>query len=156
MEYNRLPTIPEYYAEHINKNVDLESRPKQCCPFHKEDTPSFSYSAALGRWRCFGGCDCGGDVIDLHKKLYNIRSRKEAEESIKQLYHIPLVQTSMSMDSYAEPLVDTERIRYASLLSELNMRARNSEQYCELDQAMSYYPVDIERLQDLLDKWKGV
>ena len=84
----RLPTIPEYYRDWINKNVDLEYNPKQCCPFHKEDTPSFSYSAEKGKWRCFGSCKCGGDIIDLHKKNYHLRSRTEAECSLKNLYHI--------------------------------------------------------------------
>ena len=46
----RLPTIPEYYMDFINKNVDLTKEPKQCCPFHKEDTPSFSYSAMKKVW----------------------------------------------------------------------------------------------------------
>lgn len=37
---------------------------KQCCPFHKEKTPSFSISQSKQIFKCFG-CDAG-------RRLYNI------------------------------------------------------------------------------------
>lgn len=54
---------------------------KICCPFHSEKTPSFSvmHSGGKWRWRCFGGCDKGGDVIDFIKEyrgLNYIEARK--------------------------------------------------------------------------------
>lgn len=54
---------------------------KICCPFHSEKTPSFSvmHSGGKWRWRCFGGCDKGGDVIDFieqYKGLNYIDARK--------------------------------------------------------------------------------
>jgi hypothetical protein len=38
------------------------------CPFHIERTPSFIVWPASQRWRCFGACAQGGDLIDLLKK----------------------------------------------------------------------------------------
>ena len=38
-----------------------------CCPFHKEDTPSFHVRPALGVYKCFG-CGESGDVISFVQK----------------------------------------------------------------------------------------
>lgn len=35
---------------------------KACCPFHKEDTPSFTINDEKGFWHCFG-CGAHGDAI---------------------------------------------------------------------------------------------
>jgi len=39
------------------------------CPMHQERTPSFYVFVDHQRWRCFGACAAGGDVIDLAKRL---------------------------------------------------------------------------------------
>ncbi len=56
---------------------------KQCCPFHKEKTPSFSISQPKQIFKCFG-CGEGGDCITLVSKLLNIN----AYESAKQINNI--------------------------------------------------------------------
>lgn len=38
---------------------------KAKCPLHLEKSPSFYVYTASQRWRCFGACAAGGDVIDL-------------------------------------------------------------------------------------------
>jgi hypothetical protein len=35
------------------------------CPFHAERTPSFVVYPESGRWRCYGACASGGDVVTL-------------------------------------------------------------------------------------------
>lgn len=35
------------------------------CPRHSERTPSLMVNVATGTWHCFGGCACGGDVVDF-------------------------------------------------------------------------------------------
>lgn len=56
---------------------------KQCCPFHKEKTPSFCVSQSKQIFKCFG-CGEGGDCIALVSKLLNIN----AYESAKQINNI--------------------------------------------------------------------
>ena len=58
-------------------------RKKQCCPFHKEKTPSFCISQSKQIFKCFG-CGEGGDCITLVSKLLNIN----AYESAKQINDI--------------------------------------------------------------------
>ena len=43
-----LISIPEYFTRFIDRSIDLTKIPKICCPFHEEDTPSFSYSSEKG------------------------------------------------------------------------------------------------------------
>lgn len=51
---------------------------KQCCPFHKEKTPSFSISQSKQIFKCFG-CGEGGDCITLVSKLLNINAYEGAK-----------------------------------------------------------------------------
>jgi DNA primase len=45
---------------------------KARCPFHQENTPSFVVSPDRQRWRCYGACQEGGDVISFLMKWENI------------------------------------------------------------------------------------
>lgn len=42
-----------------------------CCPFHKEDTPSFVVYHDQGRWHCFG-CGADGDAYEFLQKIEGI------------------------------------------------------------------------------------
>ena len=44
---------------------------KGLCPFHKENTPSFTVSPARGTFKCFG-CGEGGDAITFVEKLESV------------------------------------------------------------------------------------
>ena len=39
------------------------------CPLHSEQSASFVIDIVRQRWRCFGGCATGGDLIDLARLL---------------------------------------------------------------------------------------
>ena len=87
MEYGTMPTVAQYYKDFIDAKVDLIKEPKQCCPFHKEKTPSFSYMPQRGVWSCFGACKVrGADVIKMHQMKFHLNTREEAEESLRSLY----------------------------------------------------------------------
>ena len=152
--YNQIRiTVPEYYKKYIDKNVNLTDTPKVCCPFHKEDTPSFSYNPVTGRWRCFGACKVGGDVIALHQKNYKLSSRKEAESSLKSLLGIqPTVPKTLS--DLNEPVVlNEDDIELDKIYNLCLLHANSVDRWIDMDYIMSISPVDIYRLKDLLKKW---
>ena len=68
--------IEKYYQDRIQLRKS-GSVYKGLCPFHKEQTPSFVVWPEKNRWKCFGECEIGGDVIDFIVKMENL-SFKEA------------------------------------------------------------------------------
>jgi DNA primase len=53
----------------VNRRVPLKKgsggRWEACCPFHDENTPSFSIDTVKNKWNCYGGCASGGDGISF-------------------------------------------------------------------------------------------
>ena len=64
--------VVEYYGLKLDRND------KALCPFHKEDTPSFSIKKDTNTYKCFG-CGEGGDVIDFVSKLKGIEPLEAAK-----------------------------------------------------------------------------
>jgi DNA primase len=66
-----LPQVAQQFG------VDLEADGHEfisCCPFHSEDTPSFTIFAGkdnIWRYHCFG-CGAKGDVIDFAKQIKGV------------------------------------------------------------------------------------
>lgn len=59
-----------------------------CCPFHDEKTPSFSVSAAKGKYKCFG-CGKSGDGIQFIIEKEN-KTFYEAIEKLADVFKIPV------------------------------------------------------------------
>lgn len=78
---------------------------KQCCPFHKEKTASFSISQSKQIFKCFG-CGLAGDSITLVSKLLNIN----AYEASKQINSIFL----LGID-FGQPVSNFEINRYKQI-----------------------------------------
>lgn len=54
-----------------------------CCPWHDEKTPSFGVNTDgphAGRWRCWGACAEGGDVLDFLTRMGHTTLRHELEK----------------------------------------------------------------------------
>lgn len=151
----RLPTVPEYYAEHIDKGVDLTANPKQCCPFHKEDTPSFSYNIATGRWSCFGKCHAHGDVIEMHRRWMHFDSKEEAKKDLEVRYDARKEPNLRALRNQTV-LVSEENVEDESVYAEAVALANCPERWLELDYEMSKTPFDRIALIGLINKWKGI
>lgn len=143
---DKLPTIPQYYKQYVDPSVDLNINSSQPCPFHNEKTgKSFSYSKQLNIWRCFGQCHCGGDVIDLHRLNYKLKSREEAKAS---LYNILGIEYTASLSFEKEDIevdeVDVHRRRVYSLAVTV---ATKPDDWLELDYILSKVPYDVHELE---------
>lgn len=70
----------------VSNYVELKRRGNKlwaCCPFHNEKTPSFCVMPDRGKWRCYGACQDGGNVIDFYMKATGLPFPK----AVKQLLH---------------------------------------------------------------------
>lgn len=153
----RMPTVPEYYEEQINQGVDLIMYPKQCCPFHQENTPSFSYNIATGRWSCFGKCHAHGDVIDMHQRWFHFSTREEAEKDLRIRYHVPKdTYHDIVLKSNNKQLISEEKIDDNIVYAKAIALADRPERWIELDYEMSKTPFDRNAIEQLINKWTGV
>lgn len=152
----RLPTVPEYYEEHINKGVDLLMYPKQCCPFHKESSPSFSYNIETGRWSCFGQCHAHGDVIEMHRRWFHFNTREDALADLEIKYDVPKEgKLEKAIRESRPPQVSEQAVEEQAIYATACSLANCSERWLELDLVMSKYPVETDELQMLVNKWMG-
>ncbi len=70
------------------------------CPFHNENTPSFSVHATLQFFHCFG-CGVSGDVFTFIQKIENV-TFPEAVRAVAQKLGIPLPKLSYNSPAEAE------------------------------------------------------
>ena len=149
MQYGILPTVPQYYMDFINPKVDLVKTPKQCCPFHKEDTPSFSFDLRSGRWSCFGSCHAHGDVIEMHRRWMHLNTIEEAEADLYAKYHIPqpTVEEKLERVRDVKP-IPTNEVKFEIAYLKACELATTVEDYIELDAIMAVTPVNYLSLQN--------
>ncbi len=51
-----------------------------CCPFHHDNHPSFHVDTEKNKWRCYGSCGTGGDVISLYATARGIANTEAIHE----------------------------------------------------------------------------
>lgn len=154
LQFGRLPTVPEYYKEYINRSVNLIDEPKQCCPFHKENTPSFSYMREKGVWSCFGACHCiGADVIEMHRRHFKLSTRDEAERSLRKICRCT-VKPSTRLEQ-KRIIIDEDSVEYNQARVTARLMANTPERWLELDYLESKYPNETWEFENLVNKWKA-
>lgn len=76
----------------ISEHVELKpagSSMKAKCPFHEENTPSFSVSGPKGIYKCFGGCGARGDAVNFLIE-YTGQSFVEVIKQLANRFHIDI------------------------------------------------------------------
>lgn len=147
-------TVPQYFKQYVDKNIDLTETNAICCPFHKEKTPSFRYNPSTGMFRCFGACKTGGDVVVLHRLNYRLKDNITAEESLcKLLGIVPMKLRDLNVLE-THVIIDDDSLRLDRIYNLCLMHANTIERWIEMDYVMSFYPPDIIRLESLLLKWR--
>lgn len=141
-----LLTVPEYFSRFIDPTIDLNVTPKICCPFHSEEKPSFSYSPEKGVWRCFGACKVGGDVIAMHQKHYRLRTRQEAEKSLRRLLGFKDDVNPMAVQR-DPPVVNEREMLFKSAYARAILVAQTPDDWDALDYIMGQYPQDVHMLE---------
>jgi DNA primase len=91
---NEMARVPAVEIEKLKRNVSLrrvvEAKGvtlKQSgqdnfmgkCPFHEDDTASFSVSEKKNLWHCLGACRAGGDVIEFVMRAEGVSFRHACE-----------------------------------------------------------------------------
>lgn len=108
----------------IGRYVTLKKKGKDyfgLCPFHDEDTPSFSVSPTRQRYYCFG-CRAGGTAITFLMKHLGLGFREALQELAQEAGIV--IETSKSSGQAGEGreapkrLSREERLRLESLLEE--------------------------------------
>lgn len=84
-------------SEVIGEVVNLTKKGTRmwgCCPFHKEDTPSFCVNLANNLWYCHG-CHEGGNVINFVMKYENLPYPMAVKKLLRDRLHIELEDSAL-------------------------------------------------------------
>ncbi len=121
---NRIEDVIRSYG------VDLDSRNKALCPFHKEKTPSFSVQVEKQIFTCFGKCDFTGDVFTFVEK----------KEGITRLEAIKLLaeRAGIKLDSSTSKPKDTKYQKYYEINDVVNKYFKNNLLSKEGTKALKY------------------
>ena len=80
---------------------------KACCPFHNENTPSFSVSGSRNIFKCFG-CGKGGDAVTFVMEIEKI-SYPEALIYLAKKYQIEIPEAAYAPPTDEEMAAQTEK-----------------------------------------------
>ena len=61
--------LSAFASKYTSLRQIAQDRWKGLCPLHPERTASFYVFANPWRWRCFGACASGGDIVDFAREL---------------------------------------------------------------------------------------
>lgn len=70
----QLPSPETYYREQFKtlRKTAQSGWIVALCPFHKEERSSLAINLEHGSYKCFSCGTKGGDILDFHKRLYNL------------------------------------------------------------------------------------
>ena len=121
---NRLEDVLRSYG------VELDSRNKALCPFHKEKTPSFSVKPDEQIFTCFGKCNFTGDVFTF----------VERKEGVSRLEAIKILadRVGIKIDNTEVKKVNTKFQTYYEINDTVNKYFKNTLLSKEGTEALKY------------------
>lgn len=121
---NRLEDVLRSYG------VELDSRNKALCPFHKEKTPSFSVKPDEQIFTCFGKCNFTGDVFTF----------VERKEGVTRLEAIKILadRVGIKIDNTEVKKVNTKFQTYYEINDTVNKYFKNTLLSKEGTEALKY------------------
>lgn len=95
LEVSDAARIEEVVGDHLQL-MRAGTSYKCCCPFHQEDTPSFTVSPGRNTFHCFG-CGKHGSPIDFVME-YEHKTFPEAVKALADKYHIEVKEEKLSRE----------------------------------------------------------
>lgn len=143
-------TIPAYYMQFVDTNVDLNRVSAIPCHFHNEgpDGNSFTVTKDRSYWKCWGKCKCGGKVIDLHALNFNL-DRDEAKISLAHLLGIDTEKKATSFTKDKNTMFKRDEATYNRYYNNALRLATTKDLWLELDYIMSFHKPLSELAEDL-------
>lgn len=81
---------------------------KGLCPVHQEKTASFYVYADPWRWRCFGACAMGGDIVTLAQHVLHLANPQQAVHTLAKTYGISSPKARLSRRSHLPRKIKVE------------------------------------------------
>ena len=143
----------------IGDDVELKRRGVNyfgICPFHDEKTPSFSVSQSKQIYRCFGGCDAGGNVFTFIMEFHKL-TFFESVKLLAERYNV-ILDITENYSSGNEYSFLKEVHEDAALLFQQNLYSdigKNPLKYLE-QRNLTKEIIKKFRIGFALDSWNGL
>jgi DNA primase len=143
----------------IKEYVELEkvgSNLRALCPFHAEKTPSFFVSPTRQSWRCFGGCNDGGDMFDFVMKIEGVEF-PEALRILAKKAGVEIKRTNPETVTEKENFYKLYQLatKFFERQLEASKRGKKAKQYI-LDRGISEEAINNWRLGYSPDSWQSL
>lgn len=143
----------------VKEYIQLEkvgSNMRALCPFHSEKTPSFFVSPARQSWRCFGGCNEGGDMFDFIMKIEGV-DFKGALEILAKKAGVKLDKQSYQERSEKEKFYELYElaVRFFEKQLQASKTGKRAMKYL-LDRGISKESIKFWRLGYSPDSWHAL
>lgn len=151
---NKKVPVPSYFNKFIDSSVDLVKDNWQCCPFHKEKTPSFRYNPLTGEWQCFGQCKRKGKTVEMHMMRNGIEDKEDAIYDLQKVLGIETAEalSLKKRDTKTSSEIDRE---YRACYYEILGKLKTVEDWIDFDYVMSQSVNTYEKtklLKSFLDR----
>ncbi len=143
----------------VKEYVELEkvgSNYRALCPFHSENTPSFFVSPSRQTWRCFGGCNEGGDIFEFVMRIEGIEFY-EALKVLAKKAGVEIQKRDSQKAAKKDRFYDMYELATKFFQKQLrsSKKGKKAEKYL-LERGISSESIDKWRLGYSPDSWQAL